>query len=59
MVSKKMGDYVNSGKTDKNQDIFNDVDTKHCGSKEATFDFVVDADVFENHPDQIKLLASI
>ncbi|MBT6049341.1 MAG: hypothetical protein HOG49_21300 [Candidatus Scalindua sp.] len=33
--------------------------TKPCGSKKATFDFIVDADVFKNHPDQIKLLASI
>jgi adenine-specific DNA-methyltransferase len=56
---EKMGDYVNSGKTDKNQDLFNDVDTKPCGSKDAIFDFVVDAHVFENHPDQIKLLATI
>lgn len=53
---EKMGDYVNS---DKLQDLFNDIDKKSCESKIATFDFVVDADVFKNYPDQIKHLASI
>lgn len=54
-----MGDYVNKPETPKNKDLFEGVSLKSELYKKSEFEFIVDAEVFARHRDQIGLLAKI